>query len=35
MENVTTWISEHALDWSIQIGIAIAIFVIGKISFQG
>ena len=32
MENLTTWISEHALDWSIQIGIAIAIFVVGKIA---
>ncbi len=30
MENLTTWISEHAVDWAIQIGIAIAIFVIGK-----
>jgi len=31
MENITTWVQEHALDWSIQIGIAIAIFVVGKI----
>ena len=31
MENVTTWISENALDWGIQIGIAIAIFIVGKI----
>jgi len=31
MDNITTWFSEHALDWSIQIGIAIAIFVVGKI----
>jgi len=30
MENLTTWISQHAVDWAIQIGIAIAIFVIGK-----
>ncbi len=30
MENLTTWISEHAVDWAMQIGIAIAIFVIGK-----
>lgn len=30
MEILTTWISEHAADWAIQIGIAIAIFVIGK-----
>jgi small conductance mechanosensitive channel len=31
MENINTWISENALDWSIQIGIAIAIFIVGKI----
>jgi len=31
MENLQTWISQHALDWAIQIGIAIAIFVIGRI----
>jgi len=31
MDNMQTWISEHALDWAIQIGIAIAIFVIGRI----
>ena len=31
MENLTTWISENAATWAIQIGIAIAIFVIGKI----
>jgi small conductance mechanosensitive channel len=30
MENITSWISENAADWAIQIGIAIAIFVIGK-----
>ena len=30
MENVQTWISENATDWAIQIVIAIAIFVIGK-----
>ena len=31
MEQMTTWISENALDWGIQIGIAIAIFIVGKI----
>jgi small conductance mechanosensitive channel len=31
MENINNWISENALDWAIQIGIAIAIFIIGKI----
>jgi small conductance mechanosensitive channel len=31
MENLTTWISENAADGAIQIGIAIAIFVVGKI----
>ena len=31
MENLQTWISENATDWAIQIAIAIAIFVIGKI----
>jgi small conductance mechanosensitive channel len=31
MEKVQTWISEHALDWAIQIAIAIAIFVVGRI----
>lgn len=31
MENITTWVSENALDWGIKIGIAIAIFIIGKI----
>ena len=31
MENITTWISEHALDWGIQIAIALAIFIVGKI----
>jgi len=31
MENLQTWISENAADWAIQIGIAIAIFVIGRI----
>ena len=30
MENITTWISDNAADWAIQIGMAIAIFVIGK-----
>lgn len=31
MENITNWISENAVDWGIQIGIAIAIFYVGKI----
>ena len=31
MENITAWISENALDWGIQIAIAIAIFIVGKI----
>lgn len=31
MENITTWLDQHALDWGIKIGIAIAIFFIGKI----
>jgi len=31
MENITNWISENAVDWSINIGIAIAIFFVGKI----
>ncbi len=31
MENITSWISENAVDWSINIGIAIAIFYVGKI----
>jgi len=31
MENVTSWISENGIDWAIQIGIAIAIFIVGKI----
>ena len=31
MENVTTWLSENALDWGVKIAIAVAIFVIGKI----
>ena len=30
MESLTNWVSENAVDWAIQIGIAIAIFVIGK-----
>ena len=30
MENLQTWISENAVDWAIQIGIAIAIFIVGK-----
>jgi len=31
MENITNWISANAVDWGIQIGIAIAIFFVGKI----
>jgi len=31
MENFSTWISENAADWALQIGVAIAIFVAGKI----
>ena len=31
MENLTTWISENAVDEAMQIGIAIAIFLVGKI----
>ena len=31
MENLNEWISEHAIDWAVQIGIAIAIFIVGKI----
>ena len=31
MENLTTWISENAIDLVMQIGIAIAIFLVGKI----
>ena len=31
MGNLTNWISEHGIDWAIQIGIAIAIFIVGKI----
>lgn len=30
MENITNWIVENGVDWAIQIGIAIAIFIIGK-----
>jgi len=30
MEQMQTWISENAMDWAIQIAIAIAIFLIGK-----
>jgi len=30
MENLQTWISENAVDWAIQIGIAIAIFIVGR-----
>ena len=31
MESITNWVSENAVDLSIQIGIAIAIFIVGKI----
>ncbi len=31
MENITAWLDANALDWGIKIGMAIAIFVIGKI----
>jgi small conductance mechanosensitive channel len=31
MENTTSWIAEHGVDWAIQIAIAIAIFIVGKI----
>ena len=31
MENITSWLSENAIDWGIKIAIAIAIFYIGKI----
>jgi len=31
MENISSWISENGADWAIQIGIAIAIFIVGKI----
>ncbi len=30
MENITTWISVHGIDWGIKIATAIAIFIIGK-----
>ena len=30
MENTTSWIAEHGVDWAIQIAIAIAIFIVGK-----
>jgi small conductance mechanosensitive channel len=30
MGNISTWVSENAVDWGIQIAIAIAIFIIGK-----
>jgi len=30
MENLINWISENGVNWAIQIGIAIAIFIIGK-----
>jgi small conductance mechanosensitive channel len=30
MENITTWISGHGIDWGIKIATAIAIFIIGK-----
>ncbi len=31
MDNISTWVSEHGIDWGIKIAIAIAIFIIGKI----
>ena len=31
MEQVTQWINENGTDWAIKIGIAIAIFIVGKI----
>ena len=31
MESITNWISENGVDWVIQIAIAIAIFIVGKI----
>jgi small conductance mechanosensitive channel len=31
MDNISTWVSENAVDWGIQIAIAITIFIIGKI----
>ena len=31
MENLSTWVSEHGIDWGIKIAIAVAIFIIGKI----
>jgi small conductance mechanosensitive channel len=31
MENISTWVSEHGIDWGVKIAIAIAIFIIGKI----
>jgi len=31
MENLTTWIAENAGSWALQTGIAIAIFLVGKI----
>lgn len=30
MENITSWLSENAIDWGVKIAVAIAIFVIGK-----
>ena len=30
MENFTNWVANHGVDWAIKIGIAIAIFLIGK-----
>ncbi|CAD7838732.1 MAG: Small-conductance mechanosensitive channel [Olavius algarvensis Gamma 3 endosymbiont] len=30
MENLINWVSENGVDWAIQIGIAIAIFIVGK-----
>jgi len=31
MENISTWVSQHGIDWGIKIAIAIAIFIVGKI----
>lgn len=30
MENLSSWILENGVDWAVQIGIAIAIFIVGK-----
>ena len=31
MENISNWISTHGIDWGIRLGIALAIFIVGKI----